>query len=351
MTTTPKVKIKQINKNKFYLTFWNNGKRIKRFTFNGSKSEAELAAAHYQSEMLSDRFEFLQKQQILSVSDLINEFLSYKKTEIRPASIHRYKNHLDAFQKYLSVYFPEAYKDINLIKPVYILEAFDYFKENKKWRPETLNGGRQCVGAIFRYAVNEKYLTDNPIKKLNKFKIDDEGKVKFYSHDELTHIIENIDTFWRDFIEFLYLTGLRKSELINLTWDNVDLTKNAEQITIASNDKWKTKSGKSRIVPLHKKAVPIIKRCKGKNKNYVFTDKKNGKIHPDKPYHALKKALEHLGLEGDLHKLRHTFAAHLVMKGVNIYDVSKLLGHSDIKTTEIYAHLTPNHLKKVVDIL
>lgn len=348
---TPKVKIRQKNKSTFLFTFWIDGKRSKRITFSGTKREAELTAAHYQSEMLANKYEFLKKQKIISLPILIDEFLMYKKAEIRNSSLHRYENYLDPFKDFFYNFFPEACKDISLIKPAYILEVFNFFKENKQWKPKTLNGARVCLSAIFRHAMDEKYIVENPLRKLKKYKLEDKGKIKYYSNEELSLIFETIDPFWRDHIEFLYLTGLRKGELINLVWDNVDITDDREQIIIASNDGWKSKTGKSRIVPLNRKAVDILNKFKNKNKTYVFTNKKNGKILPDKPYHALKKALELLRLEGDIHKLRHTFAAHLVMKGVNIYDVSKLLGHTDIKTTEVYAHLAPEYLKKVVDIL
>lgn len=58
-----------------------------------------------------------------------------------------------------------------------------------------------------------------------------------------------------------------------------------------------------------------------------------------------------LGLNGDIHKLRHTFASKLVMNGRPLYDVQKLLGHKDIKTTMIYAHLSPDYLKESVKAL
>ena len=82
---TPKVKIKQISKKKFYLTFWKDGKRVKRQTFYGTKREAELIASHYQSEMLLGKNDFLKERQIISLPDLINEFLKYKKSHVRVA--------------------------------------------------------------------------------------------------------------------------------------------------------------------------------------------------------------------------------------------------------------------------
>jgi len=65
----------------------------------------------------------------------------------------------------------------------------------------------------------------------------------------------------------------------------------------------------------------------------------------------MKKALKTLKLQGDVHKLRHSFASHLIMKGASIFDVQEQLGHADIKHTQIYAHLSPKHKKSVVDLL
>ena len=62
----------------------------------------------------------------------------------------------------------------------------------------------------------------------------------------------------------------------------------------------------------------------------------------------INKILKKVGLRGSLHTLRHTFASHLVQNGVDLYTVSKLLGHSSINTTEIYAHLSPNSFKSAL---
>ena len=126
------------------------------------------------------------------------------------------------------------------------------------------------------------------------------------------------------------------------------MTDDNSDITITSSESWKTKTGESRVIPLSKTAVEIIKKQKGRNSEYVFTLKNGSKIHPDKPYQRFKTALKNVGLTGDIHKLRHTFASKLVMKGRPLYDVQKLLGHRDIQTTMIYAHLSPDYLKDSV---
>jgi len=112
------------------------------------------------------------------------------------------------------------------------------------------------------------------------------------------------------------------------------------------------KTLKRRIVPLNSRAVEIIRRqSHSKKHNYVFKAPEGGQIHPDKIYRELKRALQVLNLDGDVHQWRHTFASHLVMSGVDIATVSKLLGHHSIEMTMKYSHLAPDHLQAAVNQL
>mgnify|MGYP002348881061 FL=1 len=120
-------------------------------------------------------------------------------------------------------------------------------------------------------------------------------------------------------------------------------------ITIISRDDWQTKTGYHRTVPLNQRASEILKAQATNKKRFVFTNRLGNIISKEDPYQALKKALAILELKGDIHKLRHTFASKLVMAGESLYTVEKLLGDTDPKTTQIYAHLSPDHLRGAVD--
>jgi integrase len=143
-------------------------------------------------------------------------------------------------------------------------------------------------------------------------------------------------------------TGLRRGELFNLTWANVNLRKN--QLTVAGEG---AKSGKTRHIPLNKEALAVLTRWQQSTKatqGLVFPSE-NGQ-----PFESIKKGwhalLNKAGIEGfRFHDLRHHFASKLVMAGVDLNTVRELLGHSDYAMTLRYAHLAPEHKQDAVERL
>lgn len=344
------VSYQKIAKGKYKFTIRKNGTRTRRTLNCKNKAQAEQIKNKILDDLLNDRFDLSEKQ-ITSFENIVKDFLNLKKPTLQIKSYTRYKNYLNPLSNFLKSYFTPAFDDISKIQSTYIYEFFEYQKEDKNWKNKTLEGARSLYSSLFKYAMKQGFTKKNPLEGSKPFRIEQKHTIKFFTKEELSKIYNTINPFWRDHIEFLALTGLRKAEMINLTWDRVEIDKNRSHIVIASNENWKTKTGKRRVLPLSEAAVKIIEKFNGNNKTYVFTAEKGGKIHPDKPYHALKMALKKLNLEGDIHKLRHTFAAHFLMKGNTLYDLSKILGHSDIKTTEIYAHLAPDYLQKTVENL
>lgn len=355
----PKVRLKPRsgkNGTSYYLDFTLNGTR-RRITVGTNKKKAEDIRREYDAKLLHGQFDIspLDKKNI-SLNELSNNFLSSKRNHIRPSSLKRYKNYLDKFLELMNQLFPAPSLNVRDIKTNYIEEIFNHLLENKitngkKWEPKTVNGLRTILIQLFDYAIKQGYLTTNIAKNTKPFKVIKQSIVEYFTDEELEKIWKELDDYWVEPLKFIVLTGLRKGEWINLKWNNVVLEGGNPSIAIVSSDSWKTKTGESRVIPLNKPAVEIIKKQKGRHKEYVFTSVNAAKIHPDKPYHSLKTALKNLDLKGDIHKLRHTFASKLVMKGRSLYEVQKLLGHKDIRTTMIYAHLSPDYLKESVKVL
>jgi integrase len=325
-----------------------NGKEYKEI-IGSSKKQAEHAAIVKQNDIFRNKIGD-KKDDLIDLETLIKEY-SNSKRNIADTTKSRYTNYFVAFQRFMEENFPKSTKNIRDIKRFYIEEFLNNPVEEKTWAPKTTNSALAAINSMFLYAVNEEYLEKAPTKGIEKFQLIDNTEAMYYTEEELDKIWETVNPYWAGFLKVLYYTGTRKGELINLLWKNVHLESELKYITIISTKEYKTKTGEKRTIPLHKKAVEIIESQVGKNDKYVFTSQEGNKIHPDKPYRALKKALKKLKLDGTVHKLRHTFASHLVMAGESLYAVKELLGHKDIKHTMIYAHLSPNAKQAVVSKL
>jgi len=344
-------KVPRKNGHIYILDYWLDGVRY-RPVASRNKGQAKLIASKKELELNGLQHHLIPEvKEIKSIDELINEFLQSKKHEVGPSTLKRYSNHLEPLRLFLNSFFPQVAENISLFKPLYFVDLIDYVKENYSWKPVPINRMRVMVSSLFNFAIDRDYLIKNPIKGTKNIPVPEKDVPEYFTKPELEKIWENIDPFWRPFLRFIYHTGLRKGELINLTWDKVDLDKKIPTIKIISIDEWTTKTRRSRSIPLNGNALAIIKKQIGIHQKYVFVSQKGVKIHPNTPYSAIKRTLKTLNLEGDVHKLRHTYASHLVLGGKSIFEVQKLLGHSKIETTQIYAHLSPEHQQRVVEIL
>ena len=144
-----------------------------------------------------------------------------------------------------------------------------------------------------------------------------------------------------DFIQLALNTGARSGELKHLEWSRVDLTANEIYL-----DAIHTKTARPRVVPLNQDArKALIGRMKFRAEHcpatpYVFVNEKGQRIASIKK--SFRTACNRAGIyDFRIHDLRHTFASWLVRKGVTLFEVSRLLGHTTVKMTERYAHLEP----------
>ena len=189
--------------------------------------------------------------------------------------------------------------------------------------------------------------TINPVSRVPKEKEDNE-RDRWLTVDEEVCLLENSPDWRRDIILFNLQTGLKQDELLSLTWDRANIFRK----TILIKD---TKNGKPKTIPLNKTALGILGR-KAKvisiKSKIVFHSKSGTKIDKHNLRRAFVNAMEKAGIEDfTYHGLLHTFATRLAQSGVDLYKISKLLGHKDIKTTQRYAHHCPDSLQDGVEIL
>ncbi len=137
------------------------------------------------------------------------------------------------------------------------------------------------------------------------------------------------------------LTGYRISESLNVQWKDIDL--GTRKIVTANRDSFSTKSGRDRVIPINDVLLPMLqKRFSVDGKSTLVFHRRGFPLDRVSITHKFKRLVRDCKLcpEYKWHSLRHTFASWLVQSGVPLYTVSKLLGHSQISTTQIYAHLS-----------
>ncbi|WP_045214308.1 site-specific integrase [Desulfonatronovibrio magnus] len=233
-------------------------------------------------------------------------------------------------------------------KPGDLLE-FQSALVNRGFKPGSVNRVMALVKHIFNLAERWEIIQRAPTKNVSKL-ADNGAMERFLTHQELETLLEAIKTCKSpvvpDLIEFLILTGARKSEASQLPWSEIDME---EHIWTLPPERNKGKTRK--IIPLSQGAMKILKRRAGNGSDYVFPNPDTGL--PMKHMHGTwDRIRRNAGLpDVRVHDLRHSYASFLVNSGRSLYEVQKLLGHADISTTQRYAHLTKDTLQEATEIV
>lgn len=220
----------------------------------------------------------------------------------------------------------------------------------KEVSAETVNQGLRTLKAFFNILKRWKLAVDNPCEGVKEMRVQEKLPL-FMNEDELQHLIASITDPWlKDIVIFAAMTGARLGEVLNVLWDDVDLLR--KTVLIRSRDTYHTKSGKMRIVPLNETVIRMLED-KTDKEGLVFKGKRGGHAQGNHVSRSFRKAARAIAMKPGLHfhSLRHGFASLLVKKGVSLYQVQKLLGHSSPRVTEIYAHLQNSEMHSLVEKL
>ncbi len=282
----------------------------------------------------------VQKIPILS---LFRDYINHINITISPCSVVRYREVILHFKNYLaSTEDPPHY--LHEISPAFL----EKYKQSRvdKIANQTINYELKVLNIIFNFAIKMKYIKENPVKEVSNIRVMKKKLPRFLSKKEINQLLGECVPDLKDIILFLLNTGLRIGELRHLTWEDVNWEKRTIRIT--AKEDWSPKAKQEREIPLNKIAYRILNAMQDRQ-GYIFATKTD---FAHSIYRRFKMICKEVGIKNiDLHTLRHTFASHLVMQGVDILTVSKLLGHSSVMMTEKYAHLAQEHLRQAVERL
>lgn len=251
--------------------------------------------------------------------------------------------------KHLLAFFPPI-KDINTIE---LRDAEKFIDALRKKAPLGAYNYLRSIKAMFNKGIEWNYLRNNPFGKV-KLPKRQEANPTFINANELEKILSKIEKqFVKDITEISFYSGMRLGEATFLKWGNISLNQNT--ITIG-NENFTTKTRRTRSVPIHPRVKEIIERLKGVKKQnnkdeFLFRKKGNQPFTASYISKQFKKACRDAGMDEAIHyhSLRHSTGSLLAQKGVSLYTIQKILGHTKITTTQIYAHLQIDTLREAIN--
>lgn len=282
----------------------------------------------------------------------IEGFVKYL-TEIKKSS----KNTILSYQRDLRKFFAylgdAGITDIKKVNNT-SLNSYILYMERENFAPSTVSRNIATLKAFFNYLFKQGILEHDPAERLKAPKV--EKKIPgILTVEEVTLLLSqpsgNSNKEIRDkaMLELLYATGIRVSELISLTLDDLNMTSGYIRVQEGSRE---------RVIPFGSVAKQALKNylsnaragmIASDDETVLFTNCSGQPMSRQGFWKVLKQYAKRAGIEEDItpHTLRHSFAAHLVENGADLHSVQEMLGHSDVSTTQIYARITNNRIREV----
>ena len=269
--------------------------------------------------------------------DYSTEYLKWSKANKTASTYVRDENTTDAR---LKPFFKGKYLGSITVKH---LEDYKTYRAGLV-KPRTVNRELDILKSMFARATEWGYIKVNPGREVKKLKFQKRPPT-YLILEELGKLLEACeDECLYTFIVLGAFTGLRKEELLRLKWEDVNFTRREVVVQDAKNNEFRT-------VPMNQLVFDTLKRHPRHISGEVVLARPDGK-----PYRDLRQSFEKALNRAELkririHDLRHSFASNLVAGGSGLPVVMELMGHKDIQTTMIYAHLAPDARQAAVDSL
>jgi integrase/recombinase XerD len=293
--------------------------------------------------------------------DLINAFMNYLAVEkgFSANTVGAYRNDLDQLNDFIEgMASAKGFKaewlsvDRNLLIN-YIIDLKD-----RNYASATVARKVAAVKSFFAFLVAEKKIQNDPTENISSPKVN-KSLPKPLSLTEIDVLLaepakSSTPEAMRDvaMLELLYASGMRVSELIDLNVNDINLK--------AGFVRCLGKGSKERIIPIHDRAVRSVKEyisearphlLKGKEEQALFLNRRGDRLTRQGFWLILKGHAKAAGIKKVVtpHTLRHSFATHILSGGADLRAVQELLGHANISSTQIYTHLTSEHVRHAYD--
>ncbi len=287
----------------------------------------------------------------------IKLYFQYLETEKRCSlhTIRAYKADLAQFFSFISVQY--QIKEISEIKLVMIRSWIVSMMDNGT-SSRTINRKISSLKSLYKFLIRENIVNENPVIKVIPPKstqslpvfVDKKGMDLLFDEVQFESGFQGIRN--RLLLEMFYFTGIRLSELIEMSDKNVDIEQ--QQIKVLG------KRNKERIIPINKELLKSIENYieirnkeveQSESDNLLFITESGNKMYKKLVYRIVNLYLGKVSTlrKKSPHVLRHTFATHMLNNGANLNTIKEFLGHSNLAATQIYTHNTIDKLKLIYE--
>ncbi|MFQ6791742.1 tyrosine recombinase XerC [Thomasclavelia sp.] len=291
---------------------------------------------------------------ITSLDKLEQDFLDYLNYQRRYSNktLESYRREIDHFKNYLNQEMISSYQEVtyNLLRG-YLTKLHE-----QNLAKSSINHKLSALRSFYNYLLKEELIDDNPFLLIESQKVAKRNP-DFLFLEEMIEFLDSIDTSNdlgirnKAMLELMYASGLRCYEVVNLQISNLDLN---QMIVLVHG-----KGNKDRYVPFNQEAcswlvlyinearVNLMTKTEGHN--FVFVNKFGKPLTNRGVENIVDRLMKNYDPTKKIHPhtIRHSFATHLLDAGADIRTVQELLGHENLSTTQIYTHISKEHLKEV----
>lgn len=287
----------------------------------------------------------------MKMDQAIEHFVNYIATERRLAAntVEIYSSCLAAFQGFLKE------RDVDEIGQISSLDIREWQMKlmEEGLAPRSVAQSMAALRSFFKFLRRQKWIDSDLMAKVPTIKFSKKLPV-FFRESEAERIYTSKELFPDDFIgrrdrlilQILYETGMRRAELVGLTEGSVDF--------VGGTVKVLGKRDKERFIPIENELSHNIREYLALKKKIescdeaLFVTEKGKSLSAEAVYHVVKKYMAQLSNADKIspHVFRHSFATHMLNEGADINAIKELLGHADLMATEVYTHVTREHLKE-----
>ena len=322
----------------YWMSFSVNGKQYKRSTGTEDKRVAEAILGKVRGQVVEGKWFEVDEAKQHTFDEMMEKFMREYAPSKEPTTQQRYLYSV----KHLSRYFTGL--SLSDIIPSVISNYYQK-RKGEEASVATINREFAMLSKAFSLAWKQwEWCKENPCSRVQK-EPENNQIDRWLTHDEATRLINFCGDYLNgdmvDIVVSSLHTGMRQGETLSIKWTEVDIFR--KTITV-----YKTKNHKPRTIPMNETVYQLFLR-RGKIRSmsgFVFVTSNNTRHRARNLIRGFEKVTEKAGIENfRFHDLRHTAATWMIQSGVDIYTVSKILGHKDIKTTMRYAHHCPDSLR------